>query len=599
MIRAGLWVRLSFAMAVLAVAPVVIFTLTAVNIATRAAEEASQEALRREAGQQAEMVALWMEDQARLVLAWPLVFAGDRLLELSPEAQERFPIAVYRGTPNAATVLLVDGEGRSVGRPIFATTPGERPVGSGPRAQQLVERLPLADALTRPEVVHVGDAWFPEDGGKPSLPMAVLAAGGPTPQERRVLAVELVLDLGHALLATTTTTHAVAVLDRNGMPLIGGDHPLVRPDRLRPLLGTDQVVDFKEPGADDEVWGAIVPIASTPGWSLVVAEPASVVLQGVQEIPEYVTLFLLGATLFAVLVALVVASSLSRPVELLRDAVLEVAEGRFGASPQIRRNDEIGDLARAFDHMSERLRANRREIGAQQERIEAFNRELQQRVDERTRELEEAQHELVRTGQLAAVAELGAGLAHELNNPLAAVLGLAQLLRARDPSDPELAALEQQAARCREVVVTLQRVQAQEVEPRHVPVVAVREILREVAELVAGPFRQRGVALRMQEEVPGSVRADPSQAARVIAQLLNALRAGLESGAAVDVRCRAEGEEVLLLREADHDVASHPDRRDDWMASGHGLWVARQLLDRLGGKLEAEGRVWRVSLPAA
>lgn len=582
-------------MALVAVVPLVVVTWSAVDIATGHAEDASKEGLRREAALHAAMVALWTEDQARMVLSWPQLYGGDRLLSMSQEAQRSFPTAVYRGTPNAVTALMVDGDGVVVGMPVYATVPGERPVGSASRAQELVERLPLSDALAGPDVVHLGDPYFPQGATTPSIPFAVLAAGAPSAAEQRVLGVEIALDLREELLAATTSTHAVAVLDRNGAPLLGGDHPLVRPERLRPLLGTDQAVDFSLD--DGDVRGAIVLVPYT-GWSLVVAEPGSVVLASATDIRRNVLVFLALATLAAVLVALATASGLSRPVERLRDAALEVAAGRFGESTRIARRDEIGELASAFDHMRERLRTSHEEIRQQQDEIEAFNRELQERVLDRTRALEEAQQELVRAGQLAAVAELGAGLAHELNNPLAAVLGLAQLLRLRDPEDPDLADLEREAARCREVVVTLQRVQAPEIEPRDLPAVDAESVVTDVEELVAGSFRQRGVTLRVAHPIPGTMRADPAAAARVVAQVLNALRAGLEPGAVVDLEGRTEGPWVVLVASADRQVAEHPDRHDDWMASGHGLWVAHQLLHRMGGRLEDDGQIWRIALPS-
>src|SRR2546427_8431547 len=56
--------------------------------------------------------------------------------------------------------------------------------------------------------------------------------------------------------------------------------------------------------------------------------------------------------------------------------------------------------------------------------IRRWNAELQARVDQGTRELRTAQDQILRTRRLAALGSLGAGIAHELNNPLTAVTGL-------------------------------------------------------------------------------------------------------------------------------------------------------------------------------
>ncbi|MEQ1503909.1 MAG: HAMP domain-containing protein [Myxococcota bacterium] len=362
-----LWVRLTLAMAVLAVVPVVLVGLSAIEIATRRAEESSVERLRREATLHAELVDRWVHDQAPLVLGFPQLYAG-RFGELSSEAQQKFPRMVYRLMPSAVTVVLVDGTGAAVVDPTYSTEPGgERTPSSPARARELIERLPLAAVLAEPSVVHTGAAWLPAGtGSRPSLPVAVLAAGGPTPADQRILGVEVALEITDHLASASSDRHAVALLDAAGSALVGGG-PLVEPDRLRALLGTDQRIDFRLDAdtAAGEIRGSVAPVGAT-GWSVVVAEPASVVLAPAVEIRRRMLPQLALAIGSAIVLALLVASSLSRPVELLRDATLELAAGRLGVHAHVRRSDEIGDLARAFDHMSDRLETSRREIADQQ-----------------------------------------------------------------------------------------------------------------------------------------------------------------------------------------------------------------------------------------
>lgn len=606
-----LWLRLALAMAALAVLPVLIVGYSAMAVATASAEEASVQRLRSEALLQSEIISRWIAQQAPLVLAGGTLY-GDRLRSLSPEAQAALPGLVYRLVPSAVTVVLVDGSGVLVADPAYQTTADGHRIPSRPeRVSELLSNLPIADAVRSPNKVHLGQAWLPDgEGSRPSLPLAVLAASSGDPSEQRVLGVEVALDVDEHLRDLVSNDHAVAVLDADGLALVGGGHALVDPELFRPLLGTDQVWEVTRAAEPELLRGTIAPVESTPGWTVVVVEPASVVRAPALAIRARMLPQLLGAVATAVVLALIVASSLSSPVERLRDASMRLAEGDLSVRTNIRRSDEIGELAVAFDHLAERLEENRREIAAQQREIEAFNAELQGRVEERTQELKLAQEELVRSGQLAAVAELGAGLAHELNNPLAAVLGLAQVLKHKHQSDPLLSQLEQQADRCREVVATMLRAQSFRVDPTDVPVVELSDVLGQVRDLVSGAFRQRGVLLEMRYAEPESgpllVRIDPIHGGRIVAQVLNALRAGLEPGASVSVSAAREGASVVVLLRSDHPIAQSTDRRDDWMTTGHGLWVARQLLDRLGGRLETPDPSndtglleWRVALPGA
>src|SRR5207237_2762788 len=119
-------------------------------------------------------------------------------------------------------------------------------------------------------------------------------------------------------------------------------------------------------------------------------------------------------------------------------------------------------LGRSFNAMAGDLQASRAEI-------ERWNRELEARVVERTKELKEAQAQLVQAQKLAALGQLGAGVAHEINNPLGGVIGHVQLLLADEsPQSGDydgLKHIEEGARRASAVVQNLLRFSVQRKEP--------------------------------------------------------------------------------------------------------------------------------------
>jgi signal transduction histidine kinase len=132
--------------------------------------------------------------------------------------------------------------------------------------------------------------------------------------------------------------------------------------------------------------------------------------------------FLVGAPILAAAVGAYVFRSVARPVGRLRDGAARVAAGDLDARIYVDTPGELGDLARQFNAM--------------------------------TSSLKEHQAKLVQSEKLAGIGRLAAGVAHEINNPLAVILGYVRLLRraAQGPLDEDLAIIEEETLRSREIV---------------------------------------------------------------------------------------------------------------------------------------------------
>ena len=102
----------------------------------------------------------------------------------------------------------------------------------------------------------------------------------------------------------------------------------------------------------------------------------------------------------------------------------------------------------------------------EKEDLARLNETLEQKVEERTRQLRETQAEILQSAKMAAVGQLGAGVAHELNNPLGGILGYAQFIleKLRRPEfgaedfkgcSRYIESIEREAARCKGIVENL------------------------------------------------------------------------------------------------------------------------------------------------
>ena len=259
--------------------------------------------------------------------------------------------------------------------------------------------------------------------------------------------------------------------------------------------------------------------------------------------------------------------------------------------------------------------------------------ELDQRVAERTAELEEQRAVSMRSDRLRSLGEMAAGIAHELNQPLVGVRGLAEHLligmgRGWDFSDEEvldnLKEIVDQADRMTHIVQHV-RMFAREADSAEVGSVQVNEVVESAVRMLGEQFRSRGLELvcELGEDLPCIV-GNPFSLEEVVLNLLVNARDAVEDRVGEDreasprvvVRTGVAGEgseQQVRVEVADRGVGipdsilekvfdpffttKGPDR-----GTGLGLSICRSIVEEYGGKIEIESRVGQgttviVSLP--
>jgi signal transduction histidine kinase len=424
----------------------------------------------------------------------------------------------------------------------------------------------------------------------------LVAAAVPIPGGDLVLGVELSLAALTAIFEVGPGGD-LALLDAGGSIVMGGQSGIIRPEAFRAFRGGALAEDIRYTDPDGiDVVAACAPLPSV-GWTVVVAEPVASALAPIRQIQQRLGYMLLVAGALSLGLGVIFADQLSLPVVRLREAARRMAQGELGATVPATGRDEVAELTVAFNEMSLRLRQDADEIARKNSEIEGFNRDLQRRVDEATADLRAAQARLLRAARLEAAGELGAGLAHELNNPLASVLGGAQLLRARatEPSTRAmLDAVEREALRCRQIVAQLTALREPAGRTAPSPAVSLPDLAHHVTALVRGSFQERGIALVVDVDAEGPGVVDAAAGAQALTALLACARAAGGAGATVTLR-RLAGEPILDL------CQSGPvGDADDARAQGLAAWAASQLFATVGATVEAEaqdpagGRRWRV-----
>jgi two-component system NtrC family sensor kinase len=196
-----------------------------------------------------------------------------------------------------------------------------------------------------------------------------------------------------------------------------------------------------------------------------------------------------------------------RPVRTLIAGTRKVAEGDLSTTLPAHSRDELGDLARAFNAMIERLG--------------------------------DAQRQLTQADKLASVGRLAAGVAHEINNPLTGILTYASFLQKRTQDRPEVAqdleVIVRETKRCREIVRGLLDF-ARRSPPQHHPT-DLNEVVRRGVAVVMNQLALARVKLDfdLAPDLP-AVPADANQLQQVAVNLiLNAADAIGDAGGTIHV----------------------------------------------------------------
>jgi signal transduction histidine kinase len=293
---------------------------------------------------------------------------------------------------------------------------------------------------------------------------------------------------------------------------------------------------------------------------------------------RWTVFFVIGAPLLAVLVGLYVQKSVARPVAKLRDGAERIARGELDARIQVDTADEFGALARQFNAM--------------------------------TRSLEEHQAQLVQHEKLAGIGRLAAGVAHEINNPLAVILGYTRLLgrRADAGTAADLRIIEDETLRAKEIVDGLLEL----ARPLHIErePVDLRRLADEAIERLADSKLLEGITVSVHGS--GAVAGSPQKLRQVLLNLVkNAVEAAGPGGRVdVEIGTSEEGGQTLVVRDTGPGLSRdaltklfEPFFTSKPTGTGLGLAVSKGIVQAHGGTIVAKnepaaGARFEVRLPA-
>jgi signal transduction histidine kinase/CheY-like chemotaxis protein len=285
----------------------------------------------------------------------------------------------------------------------------------------------------------------------------------------------------------------------------------------------------------------------------------------------------------------------------LRDSAEAVGRGDYSKRVEVASRDEYGELATAFNQMTEN--------------IQTSNQELEKTVAT----LKATQDQLIQSEKLSGIGEFVAGVAHELNNPLTSVMGFSELLQQGEMPEQQRRYLDvifKSAKRCQKIVQSLLSFAR-----RHAPerkIVCVNEIVESAVEILQYQMRTSNIEVftQLDSHLPAS-EVDPHQMQQVFLNIINNARQAMEAQEAKNwLRVRtesADGRVRIIFQDNGPGIA--PDNlkrifnpffttKEVGKGTGLGLSLCYGIVSEHGGSITpysqlGEGATFVIELPIA
>jgi len=374
-------------------------------------------------------------------------------------------------------------------------------------------------------------------------------------------------------------------------------------------ITTEHQLEFEAAGRRQFL--QVAPVSDPAGvdWLIVVVVPESAFMAQIQANNRTTLLLIGGAVLLGVVVGVVAAGWVTRPIRRLSASTRALARGNWAETAGPHWIAETDDLARSFNDMARQLQQMLSNLQAEI----AERKQAQAELQRRNEELTSLHVQLVQSAKLAAIGELAAGVAHELNNPLTSVLGFSELLQEREDLQQDvhddLQIIASEAKRARGIVRNLLDFSRQ-TQPERRPG-DLNAIIQKTLAVVRYSLEKKGITV-IEDYAPDldMLRLDEGQIKQVVLNLISNAANAMSGGGTLTLRTARSGTEVAFavsdtgggIAEEDLPRIFDPFFTTSPNGTGLGLPVSLGIVQGHGGRITVEthkdhGSVLTVWLP--
>jgi two-component system NtrC family sensor kinase len=292
------------------------------------------------------------------------------------------------------------------------------------------------------------------------------------------------------------------------------------------------------------------------------------------RIMESMVVLTVLVSVLAVLLVILAARVMTDPINRMMAVIRKVKQGRLDERIEVETNDELGELATAFNRMTEIIKHNK-----------------------------ELEANLAQQGKMASLGVLSSGVAHEINNPLGVILGYAGYLEGKlapdDPNFKYIHEIKRESKRCKKIVQDLLSY-AKTPQPV-LELTDINALLGQIVDFAANHTDMHHVTVVKQfDPALPSVMVDGDQLRQVAINLILNAGAAMQKGGRLTVATEPDDDGCVSLKFADNGAGildEHLERIFEPFfttrvkGTGLGLAITKQIIEQHHGKIDISSQL--------